>query len=169
MRTALILIMILIFIYPVNAAENLKVELYKDGYNVFLNSYQQTYLYGNAVGYLSTCRHLEKVTGKPVNKESTVKVLDKIRAGNYLKITFSKDSPKLPIAETNEVVKAIYIGFDETGFPGIITMNSNEIQLYAKCSGAVSITNFSCNQLLSDLLNIKIDSERCDFFINNLN
>ena len=169
MRTPLTLIMILIFISQLNAAENLKVELYKDGYSVSLNSYLQTYLYGNAVGYLSTCRHLEKVTGKPVNKLSTVKVLDKIKSGNHLKVTFSKDSPKLPIADTYEVVDEIYIGFDDRGSPGIITLNEDKIQLYSKCSGAVSITNFSCNQVLSELLNINIDSDRCNFFMNNLN
>lgn len=45
------------------ASENVEVELYKDGKSVLLNSYHKIYLYGNTIGYLSACRHLEKVTG----------------------------------------------------------------------------------------------------------
>lgn len=166
MRIALILILIPISFIPLNASDNLKVELFKDSFSLSLTSYQQTSLYGSAAAYLSTCRHLERVTGENINKDSAHKGLVRIKAGNYLKITFSMGTASLPIAHGFQETDYIYVGIDNNGFPAVVTLHEDKIQLYAKCSGEVAIKNFSCNNILSEQLSFEIDNENCKTYLN---
>lgn len=161
MRIALIIILIPFFIIPISASENLKVELFKDNFSLSLTSYQQISLYGSAVAYLSTCRHLERVTGENINKDSAHKGLIRIKSGNYLRISFSMGTASIPIAHGFQETDYIYIGIDNIGFPAVVTLHEDKIQLYAKCSGEVAIKNFSCNQTLSELLSFNIDADMC--------
>ncbi|NIV43083.1 MAG: hypothetical protein GWN50_12145 [Candidatus Dadabacteria bacterium] len=139
--------------------------MYKNGESLSLNSYQKIHLYGNTVGDLSTCRHRERVTGTAYTQEQARDELDKIKSTNYLKITFSKRAPSLPIAHTNQKVDEIYIGLDNRGFPHLLTVHKDKIQLYSKCSGSVAITNFSCDTVLSELLSFKRDENICKMLI----
>jgi hypothetical protein len=75
------------------ASENVEVELYKDGKSIPLNSYHKTYLYGNTVEYLSTCRHLKKVTGTTYSIETARGKLARIKSGNHLKSFLKKAVP----------------------------------------------------------------------------
>lgn len=164
-----ILILIIVFLVsPAAATENVKVELYKNGSLVPLNSYQATYLYGNTIGLLSTCRHLEIVTGNTYTEENGSEALAKIKSGNHVEITFSKGSPRLPIAHGNEEIEVLHAGFDKNGFPSVVTVNKGKVQLYAKCSGSITIANFSCDKLLSELLSFEIDNERCKTYLKEI-
>jgi hypothetical protein len=164
-----IFILFLIFLpSSLYASENVEVELYKDGKSVLLNSYQMTYLYGNAIGYLSTCRHLQKVTGTTYTQEKARDELDMIKSANHLKITFSKGSPSLPIVHGNQQVDEIFVGFDSKGFPDLLTVHKDKIQLYSKCSGSIALINFSCDKVLSELLSFKIDDERCKIYLKEI-
>jgi len=164
----ILVITLVLLISPLYASDNVEVELYKDGKSIPLNSYHKTYLYGNTVGYLSTCKHLEKVTGNTYIEENGSETLAKIKSGNNVKIKFSKGSPSLPIAHGNEETEELYIGYDKNGFPNIITLNKDKIQLYSKCSGSAAITNFSCNKVLSELLSFKIDEQRCKIYLKEI-
>lgn len=164
----ILVIILVLLISPLYAPENVEVELYKNRKSIPLNTYHKTYLYGNTIGYLSTCRHLEKVTGNTDNKEDAAEVLAEINSGDHLKISFTKGSPKLPIAYGNDEVDELYVGFDKKGFPNIISMNEDKIQLYSKCSGSIAITNFSCDQVLSELLSFELDQEKCRIYKNHI-
>ena len=113
-----ILILIIVFLVsPAAATENVKVELYKNGSLVPLNSYQATYLYANTIGLLSTCRHLEIVTGNTYTEENGSETLAKIKSGNHVEITFSKGSPRLPIAHGMRKLKYCMQVLIKTDFP----------------------------------------------------
>ena len=161
----LFLIFLPSFLY---ASENVEVELYKDGKSVALNSYQAAYLYGNTIGYFSTCRHLQRVAGSTYNKEKAREELAKIKSGNHLKINFRKGSPSLPIAYGNQEVDELFVGFADQGFPNLVTVSDDKIQLYSKCSGSAAITNFSCDEVLSVLLSFKIDEQRCKIYLKKI-
>ncbi len=74
----------------------------------------------------------------------------------------------MPIAHGNQKVEDIFIGFDNKGFPNIVTTNEDIIQMYSKCSGSIAITNFSCDKVMSELLSFEMDNERCKFLLNKL-
>ena len=74
----------------------------------------------------------------------------------------------MPIAHGNQQVDEMFIDFDNMGFPNIVTLNKDKIQLYSKYSGSIAITNFSCNKVLSELLSFKIDQEKCRIYKNHI-
>ncbi len=74
----------------------------------------------------------------------------------------------MPIAHGNQQVDEMFIDFDNMGFPNIVTLNKDKIQLYSKYSGSIAITNFSCNKVLSELLSFKIDELRCKIYLKEI-
>ncbi|NIV41899.1 MAG: hypothetical protein GWN50_05960 [Candidatus Dadabacteria bacterium] len=143
------------------ASENFVVQLYKDTELITLNSSRRTHIIYISKEYLNACRKYEDVTGTTFTQNEARDRLYRITTGDYIKITFPNDTTDLPIAHGNQKFDKILIGIDNRGFPDLITVHDEKIQLYTKCSGTVAITKFSCNKVLSELLSFKTDVELC--------
>ena len=143
------------------ASEEFGVELFKNALNINLDWYQKKHLYEKTIGYMSTCNHLDKVIGKEVLVKDEEEALLLLTQGNYLKLSFGKTKPKFPLRTEAQEVSVIYVGVRNDGLPSLITKNSGDIQLYAKCQGHYAILNFSCDSTLSNLLEFNINQKLC--------
>jgi len=143
------------------ASEKLEVELFNNSSNIKLNWDQKLHLYENTIGYLSTCRHLDRVIGNDVPIEKENESLKLITQGKYLKLSFGINRPRFPMGNGIQEVENIYVGIGSDGSPNLITENRGEIQLYAKCRGHYAILNYSCDIVLSKLLDFEINQELC--------
>lgn len=143
------------------AIEPLVVELFHNSSNTELTGAQKRHLYENTIGYLSTCQQLDQIIGGEVSVEVEAERLQLLTQGDYLKISFGNRRPAFPISSAVQKVETIYVGFRSDGFPNLITENDSDVQLYAKCQGYYAILNYSCDQVLSDLLGLEINHEFC--------
>lgn len=146
------------------ASENIVVELYKEAELITLNSSQRTHIINSSKEYVNACRKYEDVTGITFTQKEAKASLNRITSGDYIIIAFSDDSTDLPIAHGTQKVDKLFIGIDNRGFPDLITVYDEKIQLYSKCSGTVAITNFSCDKALSEFLSFKRDEDMCELY-----
>ena len=143
------------------ASEQLSVELFKESSTIKLSWNQKLHLYENTIGYLSTCWHLDKIIGKNVESKTENNALKLLTQGSYLKLSFRTNKPRFPIANEVQEVENIYVGIRVDGIPNLITENSGDVQLYGKCQGHYALLNYSCDTILSNLLDFKIDHKLC--------
>ena len=157
----MLLLFLLFIVNSVYSEENVLVTAVIDNNKKTLNVSEAGHVLGNIAGHLSTCIRYERVVGKPYDLQASLEGLEKLKSENHLNVILSKNNSVLPIRFENIAVDEIYVGFSESHFPITFTVHDGNPQSYAKCMGDLSIINFKCDKLISELFKLNSDDPLC--------